>query len=232
MEMNLSEVVKRFVLFKLRVRFSRIFSICCMLVFYACNSSPKNTEESLVRMSNLKDSISLEITSETENLVETENDFKCVRGIATPIIRKDYFPNTTFRLKADSITAVETVLFDNGDKLTISNWGCDYYILTFSFETSRFQKDTSDLKFWYQASASLLTSMLASFDAPIDIKRGLVFLESYYLRDEKHNYKNLKLGDEIEFDGNENRSFVTLDRVEQISSNKFGVIISFATGPL
>lgn len=216
----------------LLVRFSKMLALFNIFGMYACNSSTKSVEESTSTTFAREDSIILDSNTLIESIAETEDDFKCVRGKATPIIRKDYFPNTTFRLQEDSLTAVETVLFDNGDKLTINNWGCDYYVLTFHFVTTEFQKDTSDLKYWYQASAWLLTRMLASFDAPIDIKRGLVFLESYYLRDEKHKYKNLKLGDEIDFDGSENRSFITLDRVEQINSKTFGVTISFATGPL
>jgi hypothetical protein len=77
-----------------------------------------------------------------------------------------------------------------------------------------------------------MTGMLGGLDSPIDIKRGLVFLESYYLRDKRNNFKNLKLGDEIDFDGSDIRSYVTLDRIEKLSDKKFGVTISFATGPL
>ncbi len=122
--------------------------------------------------------------------------------------------------------------FDNGDRLIIKNWGCEYYILTFSFETTMFQHDTADIKYWYQATIQLMTSMLAGMDAPIDIKKGLVFLESYYVKAQKNSFKNLKLGDEIDFDGNEIRHFLTLDRIEKINNHKFGVTVSFANGPL
>jgi len=146
----------------------------------ACNSivgREKNSSEK----SRTSDSTSLNSIQSTES--KTITTFECVRGQAEPIIKKEYFPNTTFTLQADSITAIETVQFDNGDKLTIKNWGCEYYVLTFNFETTQFQKDTTDLKFWYQSTIQLMTSILAGLDAPIDIKKGLTFLESYYLVD-------------------------------------------------
>lgn len=195
----------------------------------ACNSivgREKNSSEK----SRTSDSTSLNSIQSTES--KTITTFECVRGQAEPIIKKEYFPNTTFTLQADSITAIETVQFDNGDKLTIKNWGCEYYVLTFNFETTQFQKDTTDLKFWYQSTIQLMTSILAGLDAPIDIKKGLTFLESYYLKDKKNNFKNLKLEEEIDFADNEIRSFVTLDRIKQINKKTFEVSVSFAVGPL
>lgn len=209
-------------------RHNNILTLCLTIGLFACNSTADRQDSSSVN-STTTDSTSLTSIQPTKS--ETETTFDCVRGQAEPIIKKEYFPNTTFTLQPDSLTAIEIVQFDNGDRLTIKNWGCEYYVLTFNFETSRFQGDTADLKYWYQATMQLMTNMLSSIDAPIDIKRGLVFLESYYLRDNKNNFKNLKLGDEIDFDGNEIRSYVTLDRIEKIN-NKFGVTVSFAIGPL
>ncbi len=195
----------------------------------ACNSNAYRQERSSEN-STISDSTSLTSIQPTE--IETETTFECVRGQAEPIIKKEYFPNTTFTLQPDSLTAIETVQLDNGDRLTIKNWGCEYYILTFSFETTKFQQDTADLKFWYQATIQLMTSMLAGLDAPIDIKQGLVSLDRYYLNDEKNNFKNLKFEDEIDFGGEEIRSFVTLERIEQINDKTFGITVSFAIGPL
>ena len=135
-------------------------------------------------------------------------------------------------MQPDSITAIETVTFDNGDKLFIKNWGCEYYVLTFRFETTKYQQDTTNFEYWFKAAKGLMTGILSALDAPIDIKKGLVFLDSYILRDEKNKYKDLKLGDEIVFDGSEMRSFVTVDRIEKMTYKKFAVTISFAIGPL
>ncbi len=198
----------------------------------ACNSSTdQQTKKEIksVAVDNIK-------KTETKSMAIPTKDISddCVRGQAKPIIKKTVFSNTKFILQPDSLSAIETVLFDNGDKLTIRNWGCEYYVLTFSFETSNYKNDTTNFAYWYQTADQLMTSILAGIDpqTPIDIKRALVFFESYYLRERKNNYKNLKLAEEIEFDGSEIRSFVTLDRIEQINNQKFLISLSFVTGPL
>lgn len=195
----------------------------------ACNSSSYD-EESISTDTSKSNSIELTEINDPEG--DQEWTIECTRARAEPIIKKEYYPNSTFDLQADSLTAIEKVQFDNGDKLTIKNWGCEYYDLTFIFETTNFQRDTADLRFWYQASMQLVTSMLAAIDAPIDIKRGLAFLESYYLADEKNNFQNLKLGEELDFGQSIIRSFVVLDRIELINNNEYGVTISFVKGPL
>jgi len=156
----------------------------------------------------------------------------CIRGQAEPLIQKEDFPNATFVLQTDSITAIETVTFDNGDKLIIRSWGCEYYVLTFRYETTKFQQDTTNLEYWFWSVCKLMTGILGGLDAPIDIKRGLFFLDSYILRDKKNNYRNLNLGEEIYFDGSDIRSFITVDSIEKITETKNAVTISFAIGPL
>jgi len=201
------------------------------LGLFACNSVA-DRQESNVEKSETVDSVQLTNNKTTETETEQEQSNDCVRGQAEPVIQKEDYPNTSFILQADSLTAIETVTFDNGDKLIIRNWGCEYYVLTFRFETTKFQQDTTNLEYWFKAANRLMTSMLSGLDAPIDIKRGLVFLDSYILRDEKNKFKNLKLGDQIDFDGSEIRSFVTVDRIEKLTDKNFAVTISFATGPL
>lgn len=156
----------------------------------------------------------------------------CTRGPAEPIINKDYYPNTTFVLQPDSLTGIETVIFDNGDRLTIKNWGCEYYVLTFSFETTKYKQDTSDLLFWHESACQLMSSIVAGIKAPIDIKKGIVSLESYYLKNKGNKLSLLKLGEEIDINTNEIRSFVMLDRIEKVTNHKFRVSLSFVTGPL
>lgn len=197
----------------------------------ACNSSMDRQEKNIEKFTT-GDSASLTNTETTETATEQEQFNDCVRGQAESIIQKEDYPNTTFVLQPDSITAIETVAFDNSDKLIVRNWGCEYFVLTFRFETTKFQQDTTNLEFWFRSAGRLMTEMLGGLDAPIDIKRGLVFLDSYILRDEKNNYENLKLGEEIDFDGSEIRSFVTVDSIEKLIDNKNAVTISFATGPL
>jgi len=202
-----------------------------LIVLSACNFPYKEkSDKSVLKVT--KGFATSKSTQAQKEIVVEESNLSCVRGKAEPVIKKERYPNTTFIIQQDSLTAFEKVTFDNGDELIIHNWGCEYYVLTFQFLTTKYQKDTAELAYWYQAANILMTEILAAINAPIDIKRGVVFLESYYLKDQKNDYKNLQLGEEIVFDGSEIRSFVTLEKIEQISKKQFAVIISFAIGPL
>jgi len=153
---------------------------------------------------------------------------ECIRGRAEPISKKKYFANTTFVLQPDSLTAVETVSFKNGDKLIITNWGCEYYVLTFRFETSRFHASTSNLKYWYAAAGELTNKAIPGIDAPLDIKKGVRALNSYAAKDAKH----LRLQAKLDFGGDEAIRFATLDTIAKMQKNRTAVVISFTAGLL
>lgn len=171
----------------------------------------------------------IELTSLARNIQSNSN---CIRGKAAPIIKKSVSMKTTFQLQPDSLTAIETVYFINGDKLIIRNWGCEYYILTFRFETARFQSNPKDLQFWFKRAVLLVSELDKSLDAPIDVMMGINKLKKYIDGDQPNNYQNLKLGRQIDFGGNEIRNFVTIDKIEKLTDKKFAVEISLATGPL
>jgi hypothetical protein len=197
---------------------------------FACNSAA-DRNKSVSEKSVSKDSLSL---TERQNL-EASNQIQnknCARGKAEPIIKKTVYPETTFVLQPDSLSGIETVNFDNGDKLTIKNWGCEYYVLTFRFETSRFQQDTTNLEYWFKTATGLVTDIFNGIDTPIDIKKGITQLKNHIDSDKKNNFKNLKLGDEIDFGGDEIRDFVSVDRIVKQTDKKYAVEIRFATGPL
>ena len=157
---------------------------------------------------------------------------KCTRGVAEPITKKAIYPKTTFVLQPDNITGIETVTFENGEKLTIKNWGCEYYVLTFCFETSRFKQDTTNLNYWFKSAGTLMTEILGGLEAPIDIKKGINNLIIHVDNDKVNNFKNLKLGEEINFGGDDIRSFVSVNRIEKLTDKKYAIEITFATGPL
>ena len=156
----------------------------------------------------------------------------CVRSIPGPILSKVEFPNAKFRLQADSLVGFETTALDNGDVLTIKNWGCEYYTLTFQFETTRFQADTNDLAYWFEKAEVLLTGMLGGLDSPLDMKKGLMHLEYYLHHRGKQGSKGFDLGEQIDFGGTEIREFISIDRIAQLSEGKYLVEISVSTGPL
>lgn len=202
-----------------------IIGICLSLVLFACNSTADRQERSS-KNSNLSDSVTLTSIQQTEN--EKEMTFECVRGQAEPIIKKTVFPNTKFLLQADSLTAIETVSFDNGDKLTIRNWGCEYYVLTFRFETSRFKADTTSMKYWYLTTYKILKELKQGIDAPVNIEKGLQALNSHISK----NGFDLKLQTEIDYAGEEIREFITLEQIEKLTDNEFAITFSFTIGPL
>lgn len=204
--------------------------IALTLGLLACNSSVDRQK------ANAKTALKVDSVQQTNTPTEIApvknlRD-ECARGQAEPIIKKSVFPKTQFILQPDSLTAIETVDFDNGDKLTIKNWGCEYYILTFHFETSRFQDDTSNIAYWYKKSVLLLSELSKGLDAPVDIEKGINKLINHIDLDMHNNYKNLKLGQAIDFGGNEIREFVTVEKIEKLADKKFAVTISFTTGPL
>lgn len=176
----------------------------------------------------------------SDSLAETESDLKspeelrehCVRGEATPLVIKSVFPNTTFQLQPDSLSAIETVNFDNGDKLIINNYGCEYYVLTFRFETSRFQDDTTNIPFWFKKSCLLLSEIYDGIDCVISLKEGVDKLVNYIDADQPNNYQNLELLHEIDFGGTDMRDVISVDRIEKMSADKYAIEITFWKGPL
>jgi len=184
---------------------------------FACNST--NDKQNNTFEKPLIDSVSM---IEQQNVLTN-----CARGVAEPILKKTVFPQSTFVLQSDSFTGIETLTFDNGDNLTIRNWGCEYYVLTFRFETSRFQQDTTNLDFWVKSVASLTRELLHGLDAPIDISNGIDKLIAHL-----DNNGTFKLREEIDFGADDIRSCVSVDRVEKVTDKKYAVEITFATGPL
>lgn len=203
-------------------------TLILLTIFLGCNQakSQKSANKSSVQKDTTTEITSNSIDSDSNTQIE------CVRQGATPIIKKDIFPNSDFKLQSDKITGIETVDFTNGDKLIIKNWGCEYYCLTFRFETSRFQKDTTNLPFWFKKSVLLMSEIFKGLDSPIDIKKGTVSLVNYIDEDQLNNYENLKLGDEIDFGGKDIRNYVSLDKIQKIDNNKYAIEISFVMGPL
>ncbi len=200
------------------------------LALFACNSSTETkqtTEEKPISV----DSVIVQPTAPVSTLA-ADNGKDCKREVATPVVKKSVYPKTTFQLQADKLTAIETVELDNGDKLIIKNWGCKYYALTFRFETTRFQKETTNVGFWYKRAVTFVNEVSKGIDAPIEIGQATEILVGKIEEDVPNAYQNLKFGEEIEVANGNVPEFVSVDKVEQLSDQKFAVEVTIARGPL
>ncbi|HEY3403582.1 MAG TPA: hypothetical protein VGK59_09360, partial [Ohtaekwangia sp.] len=114
----------------------------------------------------------------------------------------------------------------DGDRLIISNGGCEYYVLTFRFETSRFEADTTDLNFWSSRIVELMNGVTDGIDAPTDIKKATSILRRHI------EAEQIQLYDEITFEPGEIRGYITIDRIQKVDNKRYGLEISYIVGPL
>ncbi|HET6227082.1 MAG TPA: hypothetical protein VFF27_12435 [Bacteroidia bacterium] len=206
---------------------------CFAIALTSCNSAEKKKEEIPVKDS-VRDVVntSTPITEITEKTAIPESGENCGRGTPESITKKGAFTKTSFSLQSNKHVGVEAIALENGDKITIKNWGCDYYALTFRFETSRFQSEPTNIAFWYKRSVTLLNELLPKLDAPIDIAKGTDRLMNRIEEEVPNGYQNLAFNEELDFQEGEIRSFVCIDKVEQLPEKRFAITITFATGPL
>jgi hypothetical protein len=151
----------------------------------------------------------------------------CTRATPVRVVKKRVFPNARFVLSRDKRTGTETVKFGNGDKLVITNAGCEYYNWGFRFETNRFSARASDTKYWFAQLIKLLEETEKGIDAPVQMGDGIKALKKYL----KAN-KNPKLEEEIDYGGADIRNFVTVNKIQKLSRNKFALEAAFSIGPL
>ncbi len=155
-----------------------------------------------------------------------------VRGQAEKIFKPSFFPNSTFVLLGDSVTGIETTQLDNGDKLILTNCGFEYFTLAFRFETTRIQKDTSDIPFWCRKAIEMMQSIEPGLNSPLNIKRGTNKFLEFLDGDAQNNYASVVLGKQIDYGGDEIRTFVWLNRIEKIDDKWIAIEISYSMGPL
>jgi len=160
-----------------------------------------------------------------DNLKSAVTQDDCTRGKPEPVIKKEIYPKASFHIKGK--IGYEEALLKSGDKLTIENKGCEYYVLQFRFETSRFKADATNSKYWAKAAVVFMSDIKSAIDAPIDLNKGILALNSYYIKN-----KRPTLGKEIDFGEQDIRSFVTLDNIREIANSKYAVTITYTTGPL
>jgi len=194
------------------------------LILLGCHRGPASPVDSFKT-----DSIISNHKVKTDTLTPVTD---AVRGQATRILKTSFFPSSTFVLLGDSITGIETTQLENGDKLILTNCGWEYYTLAFRFETTRFEKDTTDIHFWCIKAIEMMQSIEPGLDAPIDIKVGTKKFLEFLDGDAKNNYSNVSLGKEIDYGGDDIREFVWLNRIEKIDGKRMAIEINYSMGPL
>jgi hypothetical protein len=204
----------------------RISCILLTIIILGCNQ--KNSD-----LTSRPDSLDIsKVPAEQDDARSTadsldENYSDCIRGQASPITKENFFQNTSFKLDINNRIGKEKVLLKNGDELTILNWGCEYYVLTFRFETSRFDRDTSDIKYWMRKGIDFMKEIQPGINAPLDIENGTSALENYLEKESTY-----RLGEEIIYQDDIMRKLVSIHRIKKIGKEKIGLEITYSLGPL
>lgn len=164
----------------------------------------------------------------TEFDIDTADELTCARGIARPTLKKTAFPDATFQYGQDSFSATERVKLKNGDSLIVRHGGCEYYILTFRFVYAAPVLDSINAAFAYKKVTESMRNIYHELDESTDIEFGIKKLSEYL----KKHPRNPHFGEEVDFGGEDVRSYVTVDKAESLHGNKSAVEISFSVGPL
>ena len=216
------------------MRLTIIATILTGLILVSCQTKNK-TDESIAATDKSKEAAdtvkpvrveqSKKFERESSNLAADSSG--CNRGQAVSVVKKEVYPNALFKLNDDHLSGTETIELKDGDKLVIKNWGCEYYVLTFRFETNRFKADTTDIKYWMDKAIILMSEIEKGLHAPLHISDGTAAIQTFL-----KSYKEYQLGDEIVSKEGEIRDFVTFDRIQKLGDQRFAIEISYATGPL
>lgn len=205
------------------------WTVLTMILVFGCGT--KHDDKALTT----KDSTTIQESADSDSnvgSVKAMNDFNnsdCIRGQAQSVTKKTVYPNAIFKLNSDKHTGTETVDLKNGERLIINKWGCEYFVLTFRIETERFQADTTDTTYWLDKAAILMNEIQDGINAPLNLQGGI---EAIPIQLASMDSRIYELGEEIIFNNDAIRDFVTLNRVQKINEKRFAIEISFATGPL
>ena len=162
------------------------------------------------------------------NPTHAQTDDDCTRAEPTRIVKKSVYPKTTFKLSRDRRTGTETVNLPNGDRLVITNAGCEYFYLGFRFETRRFSARTTNTKYWFARAAQLIGEVDKGINAPsIEIPKAVRAINKRIRKPTRP-----QIGEEIDYGGTDIRTFFAVKQVKRLSRGRFALELYFAVGPL
>lgn len=157
---------------------------------------------------------------------------RCVRGGPEPL-----FSGQSPDVKGHEFTrtssheADESVLFASGDRLVIRNWGCEYFVNTFRFESKSIEGHKSSPPYWHKVAAHALRTLAASEpDIVFDLKLAARTLEI-----KVSNSIELKLDDPypVEGDGTDFlQSHVAVKASGKTDKGVGFVVVELSKGPL
>lgn len=208
-----------------------IYAAILVLGAIGCNTTEDTTK------TEIKEELLVDTTVSTPSLmpektVISETGTNCKHTVAQSIVKKGSYSIATFQLQADKNSGEDRIVFNNGDVLTIRNWGCDYAALTFYFETSRFQDEPTNAGFWYKRTVTLLNEVHKNLETIVDVAKGTDRLVTQIENNISDGYQNLKFDEELPFGEDAVRNFVIIQKVEKLSDKKYGIEVTFAKGPL
>lgn len=198
------------------------------IVVYVLAGCQSRTEESQSYEAAAYDTIEALVDSVGQPAAGDAVEFvECPRGTPERIVKASVEPQPTFELDKAKNVGMETLQFQNGDKLVVKNGGCEYFVVTFRFETNRFKADTSDMMYWLDKSAVLVSEVTDAIDAPLDFHDGVTMIRKFNGPEVKY-----EPGQEIIYSDGEIRQFTSLDRVQKLSDSRYAVEVTFALGPI
>ena len=195
-----------------------IFSIS-FLILLGCQSNSINESG---KYSNI-DSTHI-FTQDTTNVYDSIHD-ECIRGLPEPFLNKSMFRSTSFRLI--NREGFETGLLENGDRLDVKNYGCEYYILSFSFQTTRFRTDSLNFILCCDQILDLLYEVKNKATSAVAINDMINTFEKLKMGKSANNFQD----EFIIYEGDISTQ-LKVNRIRQISGYTANYIFDYSIGPL
>lgn len=170
--------------------------------------------------------------SDTTEIYKVAYVPNCSRFMFYPLLKPGAYLKETFLVSADSLSAIETAILNNGDTLIIKHTGCDSIIYKLRFKTKRFQFDTK--KEWYDAVLVCMSELTHMLNADLALDSGLESLTRYYKETRRPEYNVV-----IEYCRHLNglricepKYFTKFLGVKKLKNEYYEISILFGVGPI
>lgn len=206
--------------------------LCCgisILLTVACTNATRKPDKADTTRSKRPDTT---VKVAAKPAIDTAMETDCPRGASEPVIQPAVFPDVRFALQADGMTGIETFSLPQGDRVKITQSGCEYYTLKFDIETSKFAADTTNLQYWHEAALTLMRQINKGMVTPLEISKGLEAMSARIKSGKSDPADLLSLGEELDYGGSDPRDYLTMDRISQLDNKRYLLEITFSYGPM